>query len=194
MNDHARSFMDSSSESESQLRLPGKKNKAMLSNRSVGPNKTIDLFDNFKSPTKGGKGGESPSKATEAIVKSLKFNLAEVEQKLADAKMQALRVPALLEENALFKEGKEKAVTEMDEMRQAYYKDLMVYKSNSLGKVKKENNSIMAKDDFIDVNFFDQVSGWDAQTTAMINAKIDDVKSRAENRMARLIAKNEQLG
>jgi hypothetical protein len=82
----------------------------------------------------------------------------------------------------------------MDEMRQAYYKDLMVYKSNSLGKVKKENNSIMAKEDFIAVNFFDQVAGWDAETTAMINAKIDDVKSRAENRMARLIQKNEQLG
>ena len=43
----------------------------------------------------------------------------------------------------------------MDEMRQAYYKDLMVYKSNSLGKVKKENNSIMAKEDFIAVNFFE---------------------------------------
>jgi hypothetical protein len=43
----------------------------------------------------------------------------------------------------------------MDEMRTAYYQDLMVYKSNALGKIKKENNTIMAKDDYIDVSFFD---------------------------------------
>ena len=79
----------------------------------------------------------------------------------------------------------------MDQMRQSYYKDLMVYKNQALVKIKKENNNFMHKEDFIDVSFFDSLQGIDGETLKVINAKIDDIKARAENRMAVLIAKNE---
>jgi len=74
---------------------------------------------------------------------------------MSNLKMQAKRVPDLLAENGTLQTERDKAILDMDQMREAYYKDLMVYKSNALGRVKKENNLIMAKDDFIDVSFFD---------------------------------------
>ena len=49
----------------------------------------------------------------------------------------------------------------------------------------------MHKEDFIDVSFFDSLQGIDGETLKVINAKIDDIKASAENRMAVLIAKNE---
>lgn len=56
------------------------------------------------------------------------------------------------------------------------------------------NNKRYIDDDYsISVNFFDAIKGLSKETTDIVNAKIDEVKTRSEMSIAKLIKANEEL-
>ena len=44
--------------------------------------------------------------------------------------------------------------------------------------------TFLDKEDRISVSFFNQLTGLDEDTTRLVNAKIEDIKDQAENRVA----------
>jgi len=53
--------------------------------------------------------------------------------------------------------------------------------------IQRENMAYLNKEDRINVSFFNELTGLDEITTKIVNAKIEDIKDQAENKLAQLM-------